>query len=1024
MAAANGSAEADIINFNFPDQTEAGRTITILTELPLVSANLTIDGSSQPGAVFGISTAKVKILTGFDFGRLANVLLLEDIHDVNIYGLYIKNELVCPNGVDCYYWQGIAIRNCRNIEIGAAGKGNVILGFEYDIGMNVHTEGGQISFYCVNVNVKGNYIGTEPDGKTLSAVRARILRMNYIIEKLNIGGTPAEGNLIANGIEIAQENSHDYTGEGVEMLVTPATIVFRNNKVGVDYSETIAFPASAGFALVTHSPNGKNTAFIEDNIISSSGYAIRLNNIGAEVNIRRNYIGIDRSLSKELPIGDTGIFVYWCTQVKVGSLNPADKNFIANCKPVNVWPFSSVSVNKNSFFCVKNMSPMIFVTDGTYPFPFVKISNITGNTVSGTASPNSEIELFYADKCGTCAPETYFGSAKADAAGNWMYNGPLQGTVIASATLNGATSEFTGTEIDLSKVIVENTCPLFGSIRGLVPAGFTDLSWIDENGKIVGTMPDLLDVPPGRYKLKIGNGDCAAESPWYEIKQGLSIEAPDIKIIDASCNKENGSVKGIKITNHTASIPRYSWKDADGKEIGTALDLINAGPGTYLLTVSLGDGSCTLPYGPVMIKNTSGPEINKGKAVVTAATCDQANGSITGMTAAGAGKLSYEWKNESGALVGTSLDLLDQPTGSYTLGVLDESACGLVLLTAIQIPAASAIILNDNGIVKPASCDKSNGAIQGILVSGATSYRWFDAADKLIATTSTANLMNIPGGIYYLVASNLNCTKISKKYFVKIETSMTVDDERVKIVHDRCNLNVGSIRGPDAGGLAPVTFKWTNEKGAVLGTQRDLINLGEGIYHVTITDGAGCSTVLTYQLLNLNETAQRPSIDDVQLCGGGDALLVVNNASAEYGYKLYDDEQSLIPLDEQPSGRFKIAVKDNRSFYISEYRGACESLRTKVNVSIGFPEIEIPSAFSPNNDGKNDTWEFKGKGDYTRVGVIIFNRHGEKVFETASYQVPFDGKRNGSNLPAGVYFYVIKMGDGCNTISGSLTLLR
>src|SRR5580698_11658575 len=61
QAAANGSATPDLISFNFADQSQAGRTITLASALPAVSSNLTIDGSTQPGGPFGISGARVII---------------------------------------------------------------------------------------------------------------------------------------------------------------------------------------------------------------------------------------------------------------------------------------------------------------------------------------------------------------------------------------------------------------------------------------------------------------------------------------------------------------------------------------------------------------------------------------------------------------------------------------------------------------------------------------------------------------------------------------------------------------------------------------------------------------------------------------------------------------------------------------------------------------------------------------------------------------------------------------------------
>lgn len=84
----------------------------------------------------------------------------------------------------------------------------------------------------------------------------------------------------------------------------------------------------------------------------------------------------------------------------------------------------------------------------------------------------------------------------------------------------------------------------------------------------------------------------------------------------------------------------------------------------------------------------------------------------------------------------------------------------------------------------------------------------------------------------------------------------------------------------------------------------------------------------------------------------------------------------------------------------------------------------IPSAFTPNGDGINDTWNIKNLNGYKNCTVEIFNRNGEKVFSSVGYQVPWDGKYKGVNLPWGTYYYIINPKNGRNIISGSVTIIR
>lgn len=70
--------------------------------------------------------------------------------------------------------------------------------------------------------------------------------------------------------------------------------------------------------------------------------------------------------------------------------------------------------------------------------------------------------------------------------------------------------------------------------------------------------------------------------------------------------------------------------------------------------------------------------------------------------------------------------------------------------------------------------------------------------------------------------------------------------------------------------------------------------------------------------------------------------------------------------------------------------------------------IDVRNAFSPNGDGNNDLW--KVYDDYfclQNVSVQVFNRYGNKVFESRDYRNNWDGKYGGKPVPDGTYYAVI-----------------
>ena len=84
----------------------------------------------------------------------------------------------------------------------------------------------------------------------------------------------------------------------------------------------------------------------------------------------------------------------------------------------------------------------------------------------------------------------------------------------------------------------------------------------------------------------------------------------------------------------------------------------------------------------------------------------------------------------------------------------------------------------------------------------------------------------------------------------------------------------------------------------------------------------------------------------------------------------------------------------------------------------------IPNVFSPNGDGKNDTWSIKYLETFVAGDIMIFNRYGQKVFEASPYNTPWDGKLNGGELPVGTYYYIIEPNNGRKKYTGSVTILR
>jgi gliding motility-associated-like protein len=91
-------------------------------------------------------------------------------------------------------------------------------------------------------------------------------------------------------------------------------------------------------------------------------------------------------------------------------------------------------------------------------------------------------------------------------------------------------------------------------------------------------------------------------------------------------------------------------------------------------------------------------------------------------------------------------------------------------------------------------------------------------------------------------------------------------------------------------------------------------------------------------------------------------------------------------------------------------------------------DLIIPTAFTPNNDNANDTWEISllQRTENTRLELRIYNNKGLLLFESDSFDKAWDGRYNGEILPADSYFYTLTLIDSRKQERrhGVVTILR
>ncbi|MBN1991821.1 MAG: right-handed parallel beta-helix repeat-containing protein [Anaerolineae bacterium] len=289
--------------------------------------------------------------------------------------------------------------------------------------------------------IKANYIGTNINGlAAIGNAMSGVLISEGARYNIIGGNTPGERNLISGNVDgvIIRDldtMSNTVSGNYIGTNITGTSIVSNTNLgIIIDW---------AGHNLI-----GGNTP-AERNLVSGNAYGGIIISVGAHNNIvKGNYIGTDASGTIDLGNTSYGILFRYGAHD-----NLAENNLIAYTKyRVDQRPGPGIFVMENGSInntlrqnrIYHNDDNGILLRDGGNQELFPPIlTNVSTNTVSGQAPPNSTVEIFSdAEDEG----QYYHGSTSANASGNFTFTqaSAFTGTnVTATATDNtGNTSEF------------------------------------------------------------------------------------------------------------------------------------------------------------------------------------------------------------------------------------------------------------------------------------------------------------------------------------------------------------------------------------------------------------------------------------------------------------------------------------------------------------------------------------------------------------------------------------------------------
>lgn len=140
----------------------------------------------------------------------------------------------------------------------------------------------------------------------------------------------------------------------------------------------------------------------------------------------------------------------------------------------------------------------------------------------------------------------------------------------------------------------------------------------------------------------------------------------------------------------------------------------------------------------------------------------------------------------------------------------------------------------------------------------------------------------------------------------------------------------------------------------------------------------------------------------------------------------FGDGDTLRTTSMAPVSHLFNATGDYTVCLIAFNANGCSDTSCQLVSAIVSPLVDVPNAFSPNNDGVNDIITVKGYG-ISNMSWNIYNRWGQLVFRSTSLFNGWDGRFKGQLQAEDVYAYILNVTFTDNTHftkKGDITLLR
>jgi gliding motility-associated-like protein len=514
-----------------------------------------------------------------------------------------------------------------------------------------------------------------------------------------------------------------------------------------------------------------------------------------------------------------------------------------------------------------------------------------------------------------------------------------------------------------------------------------------------GSTASISNLAGGNYSVVVTDNTGCSASASVTVASTNPIHFSTPAITNIKCFGDANGSASITAAGGAGSLT-YAWSNGSTTTIAANLSASTA------YTVSATDANGCVADTTLTLASPA--QIN-ANITATNVTCNAGgtgnnitpnagqNGTASASATGGVAPYTFVWNTSD-----VTAAISNLTAGSYNVVVTDANNCSTSAATVLSEPQPMNITASS---MAPLCANSANGTINANSNGGTGSYMFSVSMNgAAVQTNTTGAFTDLAAGDYVISVSDANnCVKTANLNLpqpvadeVSIATVATscFDSNDGKIIITPVSiLNQPYLYSLDAGGNQQLN---------------EFYNVSGGMHRLHIINNSGCTLDTAVMVAQPAQAVLAITPGDTTIEMGGSIQLTTSlsafNTDSAVSYA-WSPNAGLTCVDCANPTVNSYEMYNEYAVTVT-YNGKCSVVASAKINAVGHQEPFVPNAFTPNGDGNNDVFMVFGEG-IGSVELNVFNRWGEKVYESNNQFDGWNGTYKGELQNTGVFVYTV-----------------